>query len=230
MTGELQPDSSEYEAERRRHMVKTQLSSRDIKDQRVLEAMSKVPRHLFTPEQYRDNAYADRPLPIGHDQTISQPYIVALMTQLTRPLPHFRALDVGTGSGYQAAVLAELCQQVYSVEIIQPLADSACDRLKDLGYRNVEVRCGDAFHGWPEHAPFDLIIAAAAPVRVPDPLVEQLAVGGRFVLPLGTHGIQELTIIERQEDGSARQWSSGGVAFVPMIGEVMQGPKRGLRK
>jgi len=230
MTGELQPNSSEYEAERRRHMVKTQLGSRDIKDQRVLEAMSKVPRHLFTPKQYRDNAYADRPLPIGHDQTISQPYIVALMTQLTRPQPHFRALDVGTGSGYQAAVLAELCQQVYSIEIIQPLADSARDRLRELGYGNVEVRCGDAYHGWPEHGPFELIIAAAAPGHIPDPLVEQLAIGGRLVLPLGAHGIQELIIVEKQEDGSVRQWSSGGVAFVPMTGEVMQDRKRGWRK
>jgi protein-L-isoaspartate(D-aspartate) O-methyltransferase len=192
--------------------------------------MRKVPRHLFTPKQYRDQAYADRPLPIGHDQTISQPYIVALMTQLTRPQPHFRALDVGTGSGYQAAVLAELCQEVYSIEIIKPLADSARERLRELGYRNVEVRCSDAYHGWPEHAPFDLIIAAAAPGHVPERLVEQLAVGGRFVLPLGTRGIQELVVVEKQEDGSSRQWSSGGVAFVLMTGEAQHGRKQARRK
>lgn len=230
MTAARYLSESEYEAERRRHMVDTQLGARDIKDQRVLDAMRKVPRHLFTPHQYRDQAYADRPLPIGHDQTISQPYIVALMTQLARPQPHFRALDVGTGSGYQAAVLAELCQQVYSIEIVKPLADSARDRLRDLGYRNVQVRCADAYHGWPEHAPFDLIIAAAAPGHVPDPLVEQLAVGGRFVLPLGTHGLQELVVVEKQEDGSSRQWSSGGVAFVPMTGEAMHSRTRGWRK
>lgn len=227
MTEELLSNTSEYEAERRRHMVNTQLGSRDIKDRRVLDAMRSVPRHLFTPNEHRDHAYADRPLPIGHDQTISQPYIVALMTQLTRPQPHFRALDVGTGSGYQAAVLAELCQEVYSIEIVQPLADSARDRLRELGYGNVKVRCGDAYHGWPEHAPFDLIIAAAAPERVPQQLVEQLAVGGRFVLPLGPHGLQELVIVEKQQDGNSRQWSSGGVAFVPMTGEVMHARKRG---
>jgi len=230
MTEELLSNTSEYEAERRRHMVDTQLGSRDIKDRRVLNAMRRVPRHLFTPKEHRDHAYADRPLPIGHDQTISQPYIVALMTQLTRPQPHFRALDVGTGSGYQAAVLAELCQEVYSIEIIQPLADLARDRLRELGYANVEVRRSDAYHGWPEHAPFDLIIAAAAPERIPQQLVEQLAVGGRFVLPLGTHGLQELLIVEKQQDGSSRQWSSGGVAFVPMTGEVMHARKGGWRK
>ena len=230
MTGELELNASEYEDERRRLMVDTQLSSRDITDRRVLDAMRKVPRHLFTPKHYREQAYADSPLPIGHDQTISQPYIVALMTQLTRPQPHFRALDVGTGSGYQAAVLAELCQEVYSIEIVKPLADSARERLRELGYRNVEVRCGDAYHGWPEHAPFDLIIAAAAPGHVPERLVEQLAIGGRFVLPLGTHGIQELVVVEKQEDGSSRQWSSGGVAFVLMTGEAQQGRKQVRRK
>ena len=207
MAVDSQQNSLEYEAERRRVMVQTQLRSRDISDQRVLDVMAKVPRHLFTPEQHRDQAYADRPLAIGHDQTISQPYIVALMTQLARPQPHSRALDVGTGSGYQAAVLAELCQQVYGIEIVKPLADSACDRLRELDYQNIEVRCGDAYRGWPEHAPFDLIIAAA--------------IGGRFVLPLGSRGVQELVIVEKQPDGSTRQWSAGGVAFVPMTGEVI---------
>lgn len=221
MAVDSQQNSLEYEAERRRVMVQTQLRSRDISDQRVLDVMAKVPRHLFTPEQHRDQAYADRPLAIGHDQTISQPYIVALMTQLARPQPHSRALDVGTGSGYQAAVLAELCQQVYGIEIVKPLADSACDRLRELDYQNIEVRCGDAYRGWPEHAPFDLIIAAAAPGHVPESLVEQLAIGGRFVLPLGSRGVQELVIVEKQPDGSTRQWSAGGVAFVPMTGEVI---------
>jgi protein-L-isoaspartate(D-aspartate) O-methyltransferase len=203
-------------------MVKAQLRSRDITDVRVLEAMEKVPRRRFTPNEHSDQAYDDRPLPIGHDQTISQPYIVALMTQLARPQPESRALDVGTGSGYQAAVLAELCQEVFSIEIIQPLADAARGRLSELGYHNVEVRHGDAYHGWAEHAPFDLIIAAAAPDHVPEPLVEQLAIGGRLVLPVGRCGLQELVVVEKQEDGSIRQWNAGGVAFVLMTGKAAE--------
>ncbi len=214
-------NSSEHDAERCRSMVKTQLRSRDITDTRVLDAMERIPRHRFAPDEYYDQAYADRPLPIGHDQTISQPYIVALMTQLARPQPDSRALDVGTGSAYQAAVLAELCRQVFSIEIIQPLADAARRRLRDLSYHNVEVHHGDAYQGWSEHAPFDLIIAAAAPNHVPEPLIEQLAIGGRFVLPVGRCGLQELVVVEKQEDGNIRQWNAGGVAFVPMTGTAV---------
>jgi len=168
----------------RKRMVEQDLRGRDITDKRVLDAMGRIRRQEFVPPDLRNMAYADRPLPIGHDQTISQPYIVALMTQLVRPKPGSRALDIGTGSGYQAAVLAELCKEVYSVEILKPLADSAKKRLARLGYKNVTVRSGDGYRGWPKHAPFDLIIVAAAPDHVPQPLIDQLAPGGRLVIPV----------------------------------------------
>jgi protein-L-isoaspartate(D-aspartate) O-methyltransferase len=196
-------------------MVKEQLAARDITDKRVLAAMRRVRRHLFVPESLRDLAYSDRPLPIGHGQTISQPYIVALMTQLGKPGKDERALDIGTGSGYQAAVLAELVQQVYSIEILCPLADAARQRLESLGYNNVDVRCGDGYAGWPEHAPFDVIIVAAAPEHVPQPLIDQLAPGGQLVIPVGRH-YQELVVIEKQPDGRVKRRSVAPVAFVPM--------------
>jgi protein-L-isoaspartate(D-aspartate) O-methyltransferase len=202
-------------------MVQSQLRDRDVTDARVLAAMEKVPRHEFVPQELRTMAYADHPLPIGHDQTISQPYIVALMTQLARPKPTARALDVGTGSGYQAAVLAELCKEVYSIEILAPLANDARKRLARLGYKNVEVRCGDGYRGWPEHAPFDLIIVAAAPDHIPKPLVEQLAVGGRLVIPVGRY-FQDLIVAEKQKDGSIRQEDVAPVRFVPMTGEAQK--------
>lgn len=207
--------------ERRRQMVESQLAARDIRDERVLDAMRRVPRHLYVPESERESAYADWPLQIGAGQTISQPYIVALMTQLARPTPVARALDVGTGSGYQAAVLAELCQQVYSIEIVESLARQARARLAALGYDNIEVQHGDGYRGWPERGPFDVIILAAAPPRVPAPLVEQLAVGGRLVLPVGDQ-TQELIVVEKQADGTARQWSVIPVRFVPMTGEAQR--------
>ncbi len=206
-------------ARRRAAMVETQLRARDITDPLVLEAMGRVPRHLFVPPVLRDQAYRDSPLPIGHGQTISQPYIVALMTQLARAAPGKKALDVGTGSGYQAAVLAEICDEVYSIEILCDLADRARERLARLGYRNVHVRCGDGYAGWPAEAPFDLIVVAAAPARVPDPLVRQLAPGGRLVIPVGSVH-QELVVIEKQEDGSLRRFTAGGVRFVPMTGQA----------
>ena len=237
-----QPPSAEYEsvgkpvrpaadddpaerlfADQRQRMVERQLLDRDITDQRVLEVMGRAPRHRFVPEDLRDYAYRDRPLPIGHDQTISQPYIVALMTQLARPQPTARALDIGTGSGYQAAVLAELCQQVYSIEILKPLAESARGRLKELGYGNIEVRCGDGYRGWPQHAPFDVIIVAAAPDHVPKPLLEQLAIGGRLVIPVGRYfQFQHLLVCEKRRDGSIHQREVVPVAFVPMTGEAQQ--------
>ena len=151
----------------RRRMVQKHLRDRDITDKRVLEVMGRVGRHRFVPPELQKVAYADHPLRIGHGQTISQPYIVALMTQLARPKPESRALDIGTGSGYQAAVLAELCKEVYSIEILKPLAEDARKRLKELGYKNIKVRCGDGYRGWREHGPFDLIIVAAAPDHVP---------------------------------------------------------------
>ena len=209
-----------YEAPRRR-MVDVHLGGRDITDQRVLDAMWRVPRHRFVPGHLEDVAYEDRPLPIGEGQTISQPYIVALMTQLARPRADSGALDVGTGSGYQAAILAELCQQVYSIEIIKELADQASRRLEQMGYTNVEVRAGDGYRGWPEHQPFDLIIVAAAPDHVPQPLVAQLAPGGRLVIPVGKFS-QDLIVVEKQADGTTRQTNVIPVAFVPMTGEAQQ--------
>ena len=220
-TPEEQPDAESRHADRRRRMVEQHLRGRDITDSRVLDVMGRVPRHRFVPERLKTSAYSDRPLPIGHHQTISQPYIVALMTQLVQPKPQTRALDIGTGSGYQAAVLAELCSQVYSIEIVPPLADSARDRLAELGYKNVEVRAGDGYRGWPEHAPFDVIIVAAAPDHVPQALVEQLAPGGRLVIPVGRHR-QNLRLIEKRPDGSIVERNVIPVAFVPMTGEAQQ--------
>lgn len=207
----------------RRDMVQHQLAARDISDRRVLDAMLRVPRHQFVPAAFVSRAYTDGPLPIGHGQTISQPYIVALMTQLARPHESAVALDVGTGSGYQAAVLAELCQRVYSIEIVEPLATSARERLAELGYQNVTVRHGDGYRGWPEHAPFDLIIVAAAPEKVPQPLIDQLTPGGRLVIPVGRrHQYQHLLVLEKQDDGSVRRETTIPVAFVPMTGEAEQ--------
>jgi protein-L-isoaspartate(D-aspartate) O-methyltransferase len=211
-------------AQQRLTMVQEQLAGRDITDKRVLKAMRRVRRHLFVPEDLRDLAYTDRPLPIGHGQTISQPYIVALMTQLGHPGESARVLDVGTGSGYQAAVLAELVQQVYSIEILCPLADAARQRLKSLGYDNVEVRCGDGHLGWSKHAPFDVIIVAAAPEHVPQPLIDQLASGGRLVIPVGKY-YQELIVIEKQPDGSIKKRTVAPVAFVPMTRDNKDGGK-----
>jgi len=197
-------------------MVESQLQSRDITDRRVLEAMRRVPRHLFVPEDARDRAYEDHAMSIGYGQTISQPYIVALMTQLARPSPTFRALEIGTGCGYQAAILAELVDSVFSIEIVEELAGTARHRLLKLGYQNIEVRQGDGHQGWPELAPFDLIIVAAAPVEIPERLIGQLAPGGRLVIPVGST-TQQLMVIEKQPDGGFRQQSIAPVAFVPMI-------------
>jgi len=204
-------------ADRRRMMV-DHVASRDIVDRRVLEAMRRVERHKFVPANQQHAAYADRPLPIGHEQTISQPYIVALMTQLVEPRAEAKALDVGTGSGYQAAVLATLVKQVYSIEIVEPLAAEARKRLAALGYDNVEVRHGDGYGGWPEEAPFDVIIVAAAPDHVPPALVEQLARGGKMVLPVGTDS-QQLLVIEKSADGVVSERKVAAVAFVPMTGD-----------
>ena len=212
------PREVEYR-EQRRAMVEHHLRDRNIVDESVLEAMLKVPRHLFVPESYRNAAYTDGALPIGHDQTISQPYVVALMTQLAGPASEKRALDIGTGSGYQAAVLAEVVREVYSIEIVCPLAEEAADRLESLGYDNVTVRCGDGYQGWEEHAPFDIIIVAAAPNHVPQPLVDQLAPGGRMVIPVGDL-FQNLLLIEKHDDGTTEQRTLVPVQFVPMTGQA----------
>ncbi len=206
----------------REQMVETQLKSRDIQDERVLEAMKKVPRHLFMPASVRQYAYIDSPVPIGQGQTISQPYIVGLMTQTVDPKPGDRALEVGTGSGYQAAVLGELVQEVYTIEIIPALAERAEKTLSEWGYDNVEVRQGDGYQGWPEQAPFDIILVTAAPEVIPQPLIDQLAEGGRLVVPVGAQGeIQTLTLLTK-EQGEVKRTYITDVRFVPMTGEVQQ--------
>jgi len=185
---------------------------------RTIVALEQTPRHEFVPEALRDFAYADRPLPIGHDQTISQPYIVAIMTDLLDLEPGCTVLDVGTGSGYQAAVLARLCAHVYTIEIVEPLGRSARSRLTRLGYDNVAVRIGDGFDGWADHAPFDGIIVAAVAEEIPPPLLDQLKPGGRVIMPVGNRaGHQDLIVVERRIDGSLAETIVLPVRFVPLI-------------
>ena len=204
--------------EKRERMVKTQIEPRGVKDKLVLDAMLKVPRHLFVPEGLRDQAYTDGPLPIGEGQTISQPYIVALMTELLGFKGEERVLEIGTGSGYQAAILAEIASEVYTIEIICSLAESAERRLKEMGYKNITVRCADGYQGWTEHAPFDGVIVTAAPDHIPQPLVDQLKVGGRLVIPVGDV-FQELLVVTKTETGT-RRMNVIPVRFVPMTGEA----------
>jgi protein-L-isoaspartate(D-aspartate) O-methyltransferase len=198
----------------REEMVKHQIQARDVSNPRVLEAMRSVPRHRFVPESLRGRAYQDRPLPIGHRQTISQPYIVAVMTELLDPQPGDKVLEIGTGSGYQAAVLSGLVEKVYSIEIIPELAESARLALAAGGYENVQVITGDGYAGLPDLAPFYGIIVTAAPEKVPEPLVEQLAVGGRLVIPVGGWS-QDLRVLERSEAG-VRTTTLFPVRFVPL--------------
>ena len=202
----------------RRRMVRTQIEARGVRDAAVLRAMLKVPRHLFVPENLRSQAYADGPLPVGHGQTISQPYIVALMTEALGLKEQDRVLEVGTGSGYQAAVLAEIVREVFTIEIVEPLGRQAEEHLHALGYSNVHVRIADGYQGWPEQAPFDAIIVTAAPDHVPQPLVTQLKVGGRLIIPVGRQE-QELLLLHRREDGVTRRVLTP-VRFVPMTGEA----------
>jgi len=212
----VQRDARDWEVQRRR-MVEEQLRARDIRSARVLDAMLKVPRHLFVPEPERARAYDDSPLPIGLGQTISQPYIVALMTQaLELELSH-RVLEIGTGSGYQAAVLSLLAKDVYTIEIVSPLAERSRKTLADLGYRNIQVRTGNGYLGWPEHAPYDRIMVTAAPDEVPAALVQQLKVGGLMAIPVGTAS-QELRILRRTETGT-QLLTTLPVRFVPMTGK-----------
>lgn len=214
--GEATRAAEAEHAHERQRMVDRQVAARGIDDRRVLEAMRRVPRHRLVPPEAAAFAYDDRPLSIGHGQTISQPYIVGLMTELARVGPGDRVLEIGTGSGYQAAVLAELAGHVYSIEIVEPLARQAAADLAELGYDNVSVRAGDGYAGWPEHAPFDAIIVTAAPAQVPAPLLEQLKPGGRLVVPVGpAWAMQRLTLIEKLEDGSLRTTNVAPVRFVP---------------
>jgi protein-L-isoaspartate(D-aspartate) O-methyltransferase len=204
----------------RQNMVETQIAARGVEDTLVLNAMLEVERHRFMPKTYEPLAYADRPLPIGHDQTISQPYIVALMTSLLELESGDTVLEIGTGSGYQAAILAEIGARVYTIEILEPLAETARKQLDELGYTNIEVKCGDGYKGWPEYAPFDGIIVTCAPPEIPVPLLEQLKVGGKLVIPVG-ESYQELLLMRRTEDGFERT-SVIPVRFVPMTGEAQK--------
>jgi protein-L-isoaspartate(D-aspartate) O-methyltransferase len=204
----------------RERMLREQIEARGVADLRVLAALRAVPRHELVPEAQRDYAYEDRPLSIGHGQTISQPYIVALMSEALELDEDERVLEIGTGSGYQAAVLGELAREVYSIEIVAPLAERAKLDLARLGYDNVHVRQGDGYGGWPEQAPFDAIVVTAAPEHVPQALVDQLAVGGRLVIPVGRR-VQELLRITRDEQG-VREERLLGVRFVPMTGEAQE--------
>jgi protein-L-isoaspartate(D-aspartate) O-methyltransferase len=206
-------------ARQRERMVKEQLMPRGIHEERVLAAMAKVPREEFVPEYLRAASYADQPLPIGYDQTISQPFIVAFMTEQLRPQPTDRVLEIGTGSGYQAAILAELVADVYSIEIIEPLARTAEATLQRLGYKNVHVKVGDGYKGWPEHAPFDIVIVTCAPDHVPPALADQLKEGGRMIIPVGGPGDQELYLLEKQH-GTLQRRAVSPVRFVPMTGEA----------
>jgi protein-L-isoaspartate(D-aspartate) O-methyltransferase len=201
----------------REKMVETQIKARGVKDPRVLSALRKVERHRFVPEEYRSSAYTDQPLPIGEGQTISQPYIVALMTELLELKGDEKVLEIGTGSGYQAAVLSELAKEVYTVEIVESLASKAKDRLLELGYQNVRVKSGDGYLGWPEAAPFDAIVVTAAPDHIPKPLIDQLKEGGRMVVPVGRYAQELKKIVKRS--GKIETTDIVPVLFVPMTGE-----------
>jgi protein-L-isoaspartate(D-aspartate) O-methyltransferase len=208
--------TSAWYADQRSEMVRDQIKLRGVRDARVLAAMQKVERHRFVPLEYRAETYADYPLPIGDGQTISQPYIVAFMTEALELKPTDKVLEIGTGSGYQAAILAELCDSVYTIEIFESLAVSAMKILQELGYKNVFVKAGDGYQGWEEHAPFDGIIVTCAPERIPPLLEEQLAEGGRMIIPVGAAYTQELILLEKKK-GKLEKKSVLPVRFVPMI-------------
>lgn len=205
----------------REEMVKTQIEARGIKDERVLKVMRAVPRHRFILPVYQKMAYSDRPLPIGYGQTISQPYIVALMTESLRLKGDEKVLEIGTGSGYQAAILAELAKEVYTIEIIPGLAKGAEKTLKKLGYENIKVKCGDGYLGWPEYTPFNAIIVTCAPDHIPQPLLDQLAEGGRMIVPVGKYPWQVLKLIQKKK-GQIITTDITDVLFVPMTGEEIK--------
>jgi protein-L-isoaspartate(D-aspartate) O-methyltransferase len=214
MNREQNDDTLQWKKEAK-NMVIHQLISRGIADRNVLRVMEKTPRHLFVPRNLTEAAYDDGPLPIGEGQTISQPYIVAIMTELLKLEGHEKVLEIGTGSGYQAAVLSQLADTCYTIELVKKLADDASARLKQLGYTNVIAKCDDGYKGWPEHAPFDCIIITAAPETIPEKLVEQLKIGGIMVLPIGKY-YQDLILVSKTKKGITRE-SIIPVRFVPMV-------------
>ncbi len=217
---DMNQDSQESFVLERHRMVEGQIMTRGVEDTLVLNAMRKVERHLYVPEPYRSYAYHDEPLPIGHDQTISQPYIVAYMTEALGLKGGEKVLEIGTGSGYQAAVLAEIAGEVYTIEIVEPLAKQASAVLQAEGYDNIFCRYGDGYQGWPEKAPFDAIIVTAAPPRIPEPLIKQLKEGGRMIVPVGTY-FQELVLLTK-ENGEISRKQLIPVRFVPMTGEIQK--------
>lgn len=206
-----------FEKQRER-MVQNQIVDRGISSEKVVDAFKNVKRHLFVPDDLQRRAYEDRPLPIGYNQTISQPYIVALMTEVLDLKESDKVLEIGTGSGYQAAILAEIVDEVYTIEIVEPLGKKARERLNELEYNNVEVKIGNGYKGWPEHAPFDAIIVTAAPTEIPEPLKEQLADGGKMIIPVGERFAQELVLLQKS-NGKLKRKSITPVRFVPMVDE-----------
>jgi protein-L-isoaspartate(D-aspartate) O-methyltransferase len=218
-TGTATPEVADPFTIERAAMVRNQIEARGVRDPAVLTVMRRVPRHRFVPTEYLDAAYEDHPLPIGYGQTISQPYIVALMTEALKIKPGSRVLEIGTGSGYQAAILAELDAEVYTVEIIPALAQEAEQRLRDLGYGKVRVLNADGYFGWPEHAPFDAIIVTAAPDHLPQPLANQLKEGGRLIIPIGPQGSFQTLWLFEKKNGELAATNLGGVIFVPLTGE-----------
>jgi protein-L-isoaspartate(D-aspartate) O-methyltransferase len=216
----LPASSADIYALRRTQMVEQDIKARGIRDERVLKAMGKIPRHLFVSPRYRNAAYGDHPLPIGEGQTISQPYVVALMTEALQLRPGDRVLEIGTGSGYQAAVLAEIVKEVYTIEIREGLAEEAGARLRELGYENIKVKHADGYFGWPEYAPFDAIIITAAANHIPPPLIKELKEGGRLIIPLGSTVYFQTLTLATKKAGELELVQMGAVAFVPMTGEA----------
>ncbi len=211
---------TDYKDERER-MVKSQIEARGIDSPMILEAMRKVERHKLVPEDFRNKAYADTPLPIGNGQTISQPYIVAYMTVLLQPMPNMKVLEIGTGSGYQAAVLAEIVKEVYTIEIVEPLGKKAEKAFEEMGYENIHVRIGDGHQGWPENGPFDAIIVTAAAEQIPPPLIEQLKNGGRMIIPLVSSGDRQELVLVTKEEGKVKTHNLLPVRFVPFTRDTL---------